>query len=71
MNPLNNINQQRPMNIMQMYSQVMKNPQAFLKQIGIPENINNPQEAVQHLLQSGRINQQQINQAQMMAQKIR
>lgn len=69
MNPLNNTNQQKPMNIMQMYSKVMQNPRAFLNQIGIPENINTPQEAVQFLLQSGKVSQSQINQAQLMAQR--
>lgn len=69
MNPLNNTNQQRPMNIMQLYSKVMQNPRAFLNQIGIPENINTPQEAVQFLLQSGKVSQSQINQAQLMAQR--
>lgn len=69
MNPLNNTNQQRPMNIMQMYSKIMQNPRAFLNQLGIPENINTPQEAVQFLLQSGKVSQSQINQAQLMAQR--
>lgn len=57
------------MNIMQLYSKVMQNPRAFLNQIGIPENINTPQEAVQFLLQSGKVSQSQINQAQLMAQR--
>ena len=71
MNPLNNIKQQKPMNFMQMYSQVMQNPKAFLSQIGVPENITTPQQAIQYLLQTGKINQAQINQAQMMAQQIK
>ena len=71
MNPLNsNRNNQAPANFGQLYSQVMKNPAAFLSQLGIPANITTPQVAVQYLLQSGKINQQQINQAQMMAQQI-
>lgn len=73
MNPLNsNGNRNRPSqnNIMQMYSQVMNNPRAFLNQLGIPQNINTPQEAVQYLLQQGRTTQERINEAQAQAKQI-
>lgn len=68
MNPLNT--NQKPMNFMQLYSQAVQNPKAFFSQLGLPENISTPQQAVQYLLQSGRVSQAQVNQAQQMAGKI-
>ena len=57
-------------NMMQMLSQLKQNPAALLQQAGfnIPENINGPQAILQHLTQTGQINQNQLNQAQQMAQ---
>ena len=57
-------------NMMQMLAQLKRNPMALLQQVGfnIPANINSPQAIVQHLTQSGQINQSQLNQAQQMAQ---
>lgn len=73
MNPLNsnntNINQ-RGMSFGQLYSQVMKDPSGFLSKIGIPQNINTPEGAVQYLLQSGRVTQEQVNQAQSMVKQL-
>ena len=56
-------------NMMQMLSQLKQNPLALLQKAGfnIP-NINNPQQIIQHLTQTGQINQNQLNQAQQMAQ---
>ena len=71
MNPLINKNtNNKPMNFGQLYSQVMQNPTAFLSQLGIPANINTPQGAVQYLLNSGKITQEQVNQAQIKAQQL-
>lgn len=67
MNPLNS--NQKP-DFGQFCSQVMKNPNAFLSKIGIPQNITSPQGAVQYLLQSGKITQSQIDKAQQMAEQI-
>lgn len=58
-------------NILQMMNllQGMKqNPMQILSQYGlnIPNNINNPQDIIQHLLNSGQISQEQVNNAQMM-----
>ena len=58
------------MNIMQMLGQLKSNPLGVLKQAGfnVPANINSPQEIIQHLMNSGQVNQNQVNQAQQMAQ---
>lgn len=54
-------------NIVQMYSQFKGNPMAMLSQrFNIPQNMNNPQEIIQHLLNSGQISQAQVNQAMQM-----
>lgn len=57
-------------NMMQMLGQLKQNPLAFLQKAGfnIPANINSPQGIIQHLTQTGQINQNQLNQAQQMAQ---
>ena len=57
-------------NIMQMLSQLKSNPMGMLRQAGfnVPDNLNNPQQIIQHLMNSGQVNQNQLNQAQQMAQ---
>lgn len=57
-------------NMMQMLTQLKSNPMALLQRAGfnIPMNLNSPQQIIQHLTQTGQINQQQLNQAQQMAQ---
>lgn len=57
-------------NMMQTLMQLKQNPMALLQRVGfnIPANISNPQQIVQHLTQTGQINQAQLNQAQQMAQ---
>ena len=57
-------------NPMQMLSQLRSNPLGLLKQAGfnVPTNLNNPQEIIQYLMNSGQVSQQQLNNAQMMAQ---
>ena len=68
-NPL--FNAMNPMgNMMQTLAQLKQNPLALLNRAGfnIPANINNPQAIIQHLTQTGQINQQMLNQAQQMAQ---
>lgn len=58
------------MNIMQMLTQMKSNPMGVLRQAGfnVPDNLNNPQQIIQHLMNSGQVNQNQLNQAQQMAQ---
>ena len=57
-------------NMMQMLGQLKSNPMGLMKQAGfnVPANINSPQEIIQHLMNSGQVNQNQVNQAQQMAQ---
>lgn len=52
--------------IMNLYSQLKQNPMQLLSQrFNIPQNINmqNPNEIIQHLLNTGQVNQNQVNQA--------
>jgi len=60
-------------NPMQMLSQLKSNPASVLKQAGynVPANINSPQEIINHLLNSGQINNQRLNMAQQMARQFR
>lgn len=45
-----------------MYSQLVQNPNQFLEKLNIPqEYANNPQGAIQYLMNNGRITQQQYN----------
>lgn len=70
-NPLQGQVGQSPM--MQQFSSFKQNPMQFLMQrnINIPQQYaNNPQAAVQYLLNSGRMNQSQLNQLTQMAQQF-
>lgn len=56
-------------NILSLYNRLTQNPSQALIERGLnipPELSNNPQEIVQHLLNSGQISQQQVNQAMQM-----
>lgn len=57
------------MNPMQLLSQLRSNPLALLRQAGynVPDNVNSPQAIIQHLMNSGQLSQNQLNQAQQMA----
>ena len=57
-------------NPMQMLAQLKSNPLGLLQKAGfnVPSNLNSPQAIIQHLMNSGQISQQQMNQAQQMAQ---
>lgn len=57
-------------NVMQQLQMLRQNPMQFLRQRGfnVPDNITNPQAIIQHLMNSGQVTQQQMNQAQAMAQ---
>ena len=61
-----------PMNVMSMLQQFRQNPMQVLMQrrMNVPMNISNdPQAILNHLLQTGQISQNQVNQAyQMMGQ---
>lgn len=60
-------------NPLAMLQQLKTNPAQVLSQAGynIPAGITNPQQIVNHLLQSGQVNQGKITQAQQMAQMFR
>lgn len=60
------------MNPMALLSQLQSNPFGLLRRIGfnVPDGAMNPQAIIQHLMNSGQISQQQVNNAQMMAQNF-
>ena len=54
-------------NIINMIMQARQNPMAIISQrFNIPQNIQKPQDMVQHLLDSGQITQEQLNGAMRM-----
>lgn len=57
-----------PLEMMNILNNLTQNPTQILSQFGlnIPNNINNPQDIIQHLLNTGQINQNQVNQARQM-----
>lgn len=62
-----------PANPMQMLAQLRQNPAGVLKQAGlsIPAGMNNPQQIINHLLQTGQVPQNRYQQAMQMAQRFR
>lgn len=63
-----------PMNLMSMLQQFKANPMQMLMQrrMNVPQNIvNDPNAILNHLLQTGQISQQQVNQAYQMAQQYK
>lgn len=61
-----------PQILMQMLPQLKGNPMQFLAQRGIqiPQGMNNPQQIVQQMLNSGRYTQAQVDQARQMAAQM-
>lgn len=57
------------MNMIQMLMQLKSNPMGLLQQAGfnVPANLNSPQDIIQHLMNSGQVTQDQLNQAQQQA----
>lgn len=52
---------------MQMYQQFRQNPMSLLgRRYNIPQGFQNPQDIIQHLLNSGQVSQMQVNQAMQM-----
>lgn len=48
---------------MNLYQQLKSNPVQFLsRRFNIPQNINNPNDIIQHLLNTGQVTQEQVNQ---------
>lgn len=50
-------------NFMAALSQIKQNPMAFLsrRRFNIPQNMNKPEDIIQHLLDSGQVSQNQLN----------
>ena len=54
-------------NILAMFNQLKQNPMAVLsKKFNIPQNLNNPQDIIQHLLNTKQVSQAQVNQVMQM-----
>ena len=50
-----------------MLNQLKQNPMAVLSQrFNIPQNLNDPNQIIQHLLNTGQVTQQQVNNAMQM-----
>ena len=55
------------MNIQEMANRFMQNPMAMLSQrYNIPQGLNEPNQIIQHLLNTGQVSQNQVNQAMQM-----
>lgn len=53
--------------ILNLYQQFRANPLQMLSmRFNIPQNINNPNDIIQHLLNSGQVTQEQVNRAMQM-----
>ena len=61
-----------PMQMMQMLNQLKQNPMQMLSQrFRLPANMpNNPQEIIQHLLNTNQVSQSQVNQAMQMRKQF-
>lgn len=61
-----------PLQIMNMVSMLQNNPMGMLNKNGfnIPGNMNDPQQIANHLVQTGQINQDTINQAMQIARQM-
>ena len=60
-------------NIMQMVNQLKANPAQMLLQrkLNVPQSMmNDPNAIINHLLQTGQVNQEQVNSAYQMAQRF-
>lgn len=56
-----------PNEIMQAISQMKQNPFAILGQrFNFPQNMNNPNDIIQHLLNTGQVTQDAVNRAMQM-----
>lgn len=69
---MNNLMMPR-MNFLQMIQQLQANPIQFLKQAGynVPDNLNDPNAIIQHLMNSGQISQQNYERARQMAAQFK
>lgn len=52
------------MNLSNLFNMFMSNPMQMLqKRFNVPANMNQPEQIIQHLLNTGQVSQQQVNQA--------
>lgn len=60
------------MNPMQMLQQLRQNPAQMLRRAGlnVPDNLNDPNQIIQHLMNSGQVSQQRYEQARQMAAQL-
>ena len=55
------------MDIFSLYNQLKNNPLQVLSQrFNLPQNLNDPQQIIQHLLNTGQVSQDQVNRAMQM-----
>lgn len=61
------------MNPMQMLQQLQQNPAQMLRQAGlnVPDNLNDPNAIIQHLMSSGQVSQGAYNRARQMAAQFK
>ena len=61
-----------PMQMMQMLNQIKQNPMQMLSQrFNLPANLpSNPQDIVQHLLNTNQVSQEQVNHAMQMRRQF-
>lgn len=58
-------------NLYQMLQQLRSNPMQMLsKRFNIPQNINTPQDIIQHLLNTNQVTQEDVNRAMEMRRQI-
>lgn len=61
-----------PAQVMQMVQQLKSNPTTMLaRRFRLPQNLQDPNDILNYLVQSGQVSQQQINSAYQMAQNFR
>lgn len=53
------------------YKQFTENPMQVLSGFGVPQNVQNPSEIIQYLMNTGKLSQQQFAQIQQMANQIK
>lgn len=60
-------------NMIQMLGQIKNNPISFLqsKGLNVPSGMSNPNDIIQHLMNTGQISQERYNQAFQMANSFR
>lgn len=61
-----------PNNLINMYQQLKANPMQMLsRKFNLLQNMNNPNDIIQHLLDTGQISQEQLNNAMTMANRMK